>query len=136
MCFDCVVGESGEPGRHFRANLAQQHLPPSFPGIGWGQQVEEGGSQGGGLALFWGLAQTLFEEAVSYVACFFFVHNLFFSRLSPPDFTLRVLFSKSSCPLNVQTRRDMNDASRQTGRMGVVQQRHDTIVTTPVIISH
>lgn len=30
MWFDCVVGETGEPGRHFRANLAQQHLPPSF----------------------------------------------------------------------------------------------------------
>lgn len=32
MWFDCVVGETGEPGRHFRANLAQQHLPPSFAG--------------------------------------------------------------------------------------------------------
>lgn len=32
MWFDCVVGEIGEPGRHFRANLAQQHLPPSFTG--------------------------------------------------------------------------------------------------------
>lgn len=30
MRFDCVVGETGEQGRHFRANLAQQHLPPSF----------------------------------------------------------------------------------------------------------
>lgn len=30
MWFDCVVCETGEPGKHFRANLVQQHLPPSF----------------------------------------------------------------------------------------------------------
>lgn len=32
MRVDCVVGETGEQGRHFRGNLAGQHLPPSLAG--------------------------------------------------------------------------------------------------------
>lgn len=61
MWFDCVVGETGEPGRHFRANLAQQHLPPSFTrdrlgtaGRGrWQRDRERGRKVGLILVLTW-----------------------------------------------------------------------------------
>lgn len=48
MRSDCVAGESGGPGRHFRANLAQQHLPPSFAADrrGTAGRRRDGGTEG------------------------------------------------------------------------------------------
>lgn len=107
MWFDCVVGETGEPGRHFRANLAQQHLPPSFAGIDWGQQVEEGGRERGKeVGLVPVLTRSLLEgNGCVRVCVFIFVPLIFFFSLihHPLVLTLQVLFSKSSCQQNVQT---------------------------------
>lgn len=61
MWFDCVVGESREPGRHFRASLAQQHLPPSFPGDRLGT-AGRGRWQGAGRSPAF-FSDALFEEA-------------------------------------------------------------------------
>lgn len=124
MWFDCVVGETGEPGRHFRANLAQQHLPPSFAGDrlgtagrGWWQR------QRGRLALFW-CSLRFFLRRWGVCAFFFFfwdIYSLFFSFTALPP--LQVLFSKSSCPQNVQTRRAMNDASPYNERCFLLQRK-------------
>lgn len=76
MRFDCVVGETGEPGRHFRANLAQQHLPPSFAGdrlgtAGRGRwQREKGRAREREVGLILMLSQALFEEAAVCVRAF------------------------------------------------------------------
>lgn len=63
MWFDCVVGETREPGRHFRANFARQHLPPSFAGDRRGT-AGRGRWQRDGRAFFFLLSQALHEEAV------------------------------------------------------------------------
>lgn len=76
MRFDCVVGETREPGRHFRANLAQQHLPPSFAGdrlgtAGRGRwQREKGRAREREVGLILMLSQALFEEAAVCVHTF------------------------------------------------------------------
>lgn len=94
MWFDCVVGETGEPGRHFRANLAQQHLPPSFAGdrlgtAGRGRWQRETEREVGLILV---LTQALFEEAV---VCMIHVWFFFPLRIPPPPpnlYTLSIVF--------------------------------------------
>lgn len=133
MWFDCVVGETGEPGRHFRANLAQQHLPPSFAGdrlgtAGRGRWQRETEREDGLILV---LTQALFEGAV---VCTMHVCVLFFFFLSEPPsptFTLEVLCSKSSCPKNVQTRCAMNDASPYIKPSVSAYRKRHTVVGKP-----
>lgn len=87
MWFDCVVGETGEPGRHFRANLAQQHLPPSFAGdrLGtagrWKVAKRERGGQGGEAGLIPVLARSPLKRRRGGGVCLH-VHFLPFFQIS------------------------------------------------------
>lgn len=101
MWFDCVVGETGEPGRHFRANLAQQHLPPSFAGdrlgtAGRGRWQRERGR----LALSWCSPELFWRGSGVCASCaflkFVFIYQklFFFLIHRPSTYTFRYCFLK------------------------------------------
>lgn len=71
MWFDCVVGETGESGRHFRANLARQHLPPSFAGDRLGTAGRGRWQPEREVGLILGLVTGSFEATAAFFFCFF-----------------------------------------------------------------